>query len=63
MAVVSMSCVQLALALSVHLFSQLGPLGIADLRLASAGLLLLILVRPRPRKFTRKDLRPASRSA
>ena len=57
MAVVSMSCVQLALALSVHLFSQLGPLGVAGLRLAWAGLLLLILVRPRPRDFTGRDLR------
>ena len=57
MAVVSMSCVQLALALSVRLFSQLGPLGVAGLRLAWAGLLLLILVRPRPGDFTGRDLR------
>jgi inner membrane transporter RhtA len=57
MAVTSMSCVQLGLALSVHMFHQLGPLGVADLRLAWAGLLLLILVRPRPGDFTRKDVR------
>jgi inner membrane transporter RhtA len=57
MAVASMSCVQLALALSVHLFGQLGPLGVAGLRLVWAGLLLLILVRPRPADFTRRDLR------
>ena len=56
MAVGSMSCVQLGLALSAHLLNQLGPLGIAGLRLALAGVLLLILVRPRPRDFTGKDL-------
>src|ERR1700722_7030995 len=56
MAVGSMSCVQLGLALSAHLLDQLGPLGIAGLRLAFAGVLLLILVRPRPRDFSGKDL-------
>jgi inner membrane transporter RhtA len=57
MAVASMSCVQLALALSVHLFDQLGPLGVAGLRLVWAGVLLLIFVRPRPGDFTGPDLR------
>jgi len=56
MAVASMSCVQLGLALSVHLFGQLGPLGVAGLRLGWAGVLLVVLVRPRPRDFTRRDL-------
>jgi inner membrane transporter RhtA len=56
MAAGSMSCVQLGLALSAHLLDQLGPLGIAGLRLAWAGVLLLILVRPRPRDFTGQDL-------
>src|SRR5258708_2821051 len=56
MTVCSMSCVQLGLALSAHLLDQLSPLGIAGLRLAWAGVLLLILVRPRPRDFTGKDL-------
>jgi inner membrane transporter RhtA len=56
MAVASMSCVQLGLALSVHLFDQLGPLGVAGLRLAWAGVLLLALVRPRLRHFTGQDL-------
>ena len=56
MAVGSMSCVQLGLALSAHLLDQLGPLGIAGLRLAWAGVLLLILVRPRSRDFAGKDL-------
>jgi inner membrane transporter RhtA len=56
MAVTSMSCVQLGLALSVHLLGQLGPLGVAALRLAWAGVLLPALVRPRPRDFTGRDL-------
>ena len=56
MAVASMSGVQLALALSVPLFAQLGPLGVAGLRLLWAGLILLILIRPRLRDFSRKDL-------
>jgi inner membrane transporter RhtA len=56
MAVASMSCVQLGLALSEHVLGQLGPLGVAALRLAWAGVLLLILVRPRARDFTGRDL-------
>ncbi len=56
MAVGSMSCVQLALALSVHLFDRLGPLGVAGLRLGWAGVILLALVRPRLSHFTRRDL-------
>ncbi|HEY2505722.1 MAG TPA: EamA family transporter [Streptosporangiaceae bacterium] len=56
MAVASMSCVQLALALSVSMFAQLGPLGVGGLRLVWAGLLLLILIRPCPGAFTAQDL-------
>jgi inner membrane transporter RhtA len=56
MAAASMSCVQLGLALSVPLFGQLGPLGVAGLRLAWAGLILVVLVRPRLRQFTRQDV-------
>jgi inner membrane transporter RhtA len=56
MAIGSMSFVQLGLALSVHLLGQLGPLGVAGLRLGWAGVLLLVLVRPRLRHFTRADL-------
>jgi inner membrane transporter RhtA len=56
MAVASMSCVQLGLALSAHLLGQLGPLGVTALRLAWAGVLLLVLVRPRRRDFTGRDL-------
>jgi inner membrane transporter RhtA len=56
MAAASMSCVQLGLALSVHLFDQLGALGVAGLRLAWGGVLLVVLVRPRLRQFSRRDL-------
>ena len=43
MALASMLCVQLGLAASVGLFDQLGPEGAAWLRLAWAGVLLLVL--------------------
>lgn len=56
MAVGSMACVQLGLALSVHMFGQVGPLGAAWLRLAWAGLLLAAVVRPRPWRFQRRVL-------
>jgi inner membrane transporter RhtA len=56
MAVGSMSCVQLGLALSVHLLGQLGPLGVAGLRLAWASVVFVVLVRPRLRQFSRRDL-------
>ncbi len=53
LALASMVCVQLGLAASVGLFDRIGPAGAAWLRLAWAGLLLLVLVRPRPSRFTR----------
>jgi inner membrane transporter RhtA len=56
MAITSMLCVQLGLAASVGLFDRIGPEGAAWLRLAWAGVLLLILVRPRPAMFTRSSL-------
>ncbi len=56
MAVGSMTCVQLGLALSVPLFGQVGPLGAVWLRLAWAGVILLIAVRPRPWRFRRPIL-------
>ncbi|MFZ3562329.1 EamA family transporter [Streptomyces sp. BH055] len=56
MAVASMSTVQLGSALTVPLFGQLSALGTAGLRLGWAGLLLLVLVRPRRRDVTRPDL-------
>ncbi len=52
----SMSCVQLGLALSVHLFGAVGPLGAAWLRLAWAAVILLAAVRPRPWRFRRSVL-------
>jgi inner membrane transporter RhtA len=48
-----MTCVQLGLAASVGLLDQIGPEGAAWLRLAWAGVLLAVLVRPRPSWFTR----------
>lgn len=56
MAVVSMLCVQLGLAASVGLFDRVGPEGAAWLRLAWAGVIVLVLVRPRLRSFRRADL-------
>lgn len=56
MAVAAMLCVQLGLAVSVGLIDQLGPAGTAWLRLAWAGALLLVLVRPRPATVTREAL-------
>ena len=56
MAVGSMTCVQMGLALSVHLFDQVGPLGAAWLRLAWAGVILAAWVRPRPWRFPRRTL-------
>jgi inner membrane transporter RhtA len=56
MAVAAMSTVQLGLALSVPLLDQLGALATSGLRLGWAGALVLILVRPRPRDFTGRDL-------
>jgi inner membrane transporter RhtA len=56
LAVASMLCVQLGLAVSVGLFDEIGPGGAAFLRLAWAGVLLLVLVRPRLSGFSRSAL-------
>jgi inner membrane transporter RhtA len=56
MAVSAMVFVQLGLAASVGLFDRLGPEGAAWLRLAWAGVLLLVVVRPRRAWFTRSSL-------
>lgn len=56
MALGSMSTVQLGLALSVPLVDRLGPLGTTALRVGWAGVLLLVLVRPRLREFGRREL-------
>jgi inner membrane transporter RhtA len=56
MAVASMTCVQLGLALAVGLFDRIGPEGAAWLRLVWAGVIVLVLVRPRPRDLSRRGL-------
>ena len=56
MAVTSMICVQLGIAASVGLFDEIGADGAACLRLAWAGLLLAVLVRPRPWALSRRGL-------
>lgn len=53
MAVGSMLCIQLGLAISIGLIDQVGTAGVAWLRLAWAGVILLLIVRPRPSAFTR----------
>jgi inner membrane transporter RhtA len=56
MAVLSMLCVQLGLAASVGLAGRVGPLETGWLRLAGAGLVLLVIVRPRPSHFSKAGL-------
>jgi inner membrane transporter RhtA len=56
LALASMSCVQLGLAVSVDLFDRVGPDGAAWLRLAWAGVVLLVVVRPRPSAFRGRAL-------
>jgi inner membrane transporter RhtA len=56
LAIAAMLCVQLGLAASVGLFDRVGPEGAAWLRLAWAGVLLLVVVRPRPSAFSRSGL-------
>jgi inner membrane transporter RhtA len=56
MAVAAMTCVQLGLAISVTLIGAVGAEGAAWLRLAWAGLLFLVVVRPRPSWFRRRAL-------
>jgi inner membrane transporter RhtA len=56
MALAAMVCVQVGIALSVGLFDDVGPDGAAALRLAWAGVLLLVLVRPRRNAFSRRGL-------
>ena len=55
MALGSMACVQLGLAIAVSLIDDIGVEGAAWLRLAWAGLLLLVIVRPRRAAFTRNS--------
>lgn len=55
MAVGSMVCVQLGLAIAVTLIEDIGVDGVAWLRLAWAGILFLVIVRPRRSAFTRNS--------
>src|SRR5262249_51992419 len=52
MALGSMMCVQLGLAVSVMLIGRIGAEGVAWLRLFWAGVVLLLIVRPRRSAFT-----------
>jgi inner membrane transporter RhtA len=56
MGVASMTTVQLGSALTIPMFARLGVLGTAGMRLAWAGIVLLVLVRPRRRDFAGRDL-------
>lgn len=51
------SCLSLPFgaAVAAQLFPVLGPWGVTSLRVAIAALLLLVIVRPRPRRWTRKQ--------
>jgi inner membrane transporter RhtA len=53
MATGSMLCVQLGLAVSIGLIGRLGADGAGWLRLAWAGALLIVIVRPKPTAFSR----------
>ena len=55
MAIAAMLIVQLGAAIAVELIDDLGAVGVAWLRLAWAGLLLLAVVRPRATHFTRSS--------
>ncbi|MFI7586360.1 EamA family transporter [Spongisporangium articulatum] len=57
MAVGAMLSVQLGLAVAVQLFDTVGPEGAVWLRLVWAGVVLLIVVRPKAASFTRSSLR------
>ena len=55
MAVASMTCVQLGVAAATGVFDRVGPEGAGWLRLGWAGLLFLLVVRPRPSWYTRSS--------
>ena len=57
MAVLSILCVQLGLAVAVNLIDDLGVAGVTWLRLAWAGLILIVVVRPRPSDFSSSAFR------
>ncbi|WP_159234730.1 EamA family transporter [Mycolicibacterium vanbaalenii] len=55
MALGAMVCLQLGLAVAVSLIDDIGVDGVAWLRLVWAGILLLVIVRPRRAVFTRRS--------
>lgn len=57
LAVVAIITVQLGAALSTRLFDDVGPGGTAWLRLTAGGLIFLVIVRPRLRSYTLRELR------
>ena len=56
MAITAMLSVQVGLAVSVGLIDRIGAEGAAWLRLFLAGVLMLLIVRPRRAQFTRRSL-------
>src|SRR5262249_26504257 len=56
MALASMSCVQLGIAVSVNLFDDIGPAATAWLRLTFGALLLILVARPWRTRITRSAL-------
>src|SRR3954468_3965533 len=56
MALSAIVCVQVGIAASVGLFDDVGPDGAAALRLAWAGVVLLVVVRPRPSALSRRGM-------
>jgi inner membrane transporter RhtA len=56
MALAAMFTVQLGIVSAFSVFDRMGPDGAAWLRLSWAGLIFLVLVRPRPLQLPRRDL-------
>lgn len=56
MAVASMTCVQLGLAVAVLLFDRMGPEGAGWVRLVWAGVIFVLIARPRPWRLARGSL-------
>jgi inner membrane transporter RhtA len=56
----AIASVQFGSALAATLFSRIGPAGAVTLRLTTAALILALILRPRTRGHSRKDLRLAA---
>lgn len=56
MAVASMTCVQLGLAVAVLLFDRMGPEGAGWVRLTWAAVIFVLVARPRPWRMAREHL-------